>query len=175
MLLVDAVHFFLLYLRPSPALVAVNIFLRKQLAPYQERHIKPRRVMHVTRMALIWLARWCNWRQAIVVVQPATLIRWHRQQCRLFWRWKSRSGPPPNPHNACSTIPTWHSWSAPMGRYGYAGVGLGEWYRAGAGGLRALAISEEPGHATGGLEHALMVVSHAFDQHPLLSLPHCMS
>jgi putative transposase len=97
MLLMDAWRFLRLCLRPSPALVAENLFLRKQLALYQERQIKPRRTTHATRMALIWLARWFNWRQAIVIVQPATLIRWHRQGFRVFWRWKSRSGRPPIP------------------------------------------------------------------------------
>jgi transposase InsO family protein len=97
MLLRDAWHFLRLCLRPSPALVAENLYLRKQLALYQERQIKPRRTTHATRMALIWLARWFNWRQAIVIVQPATLIRWLRQGFRVFWRWKSRSGRPPIP------------------------------------------------------------------------------
>jgi putative transposase len=96
-LLCDGLRFLFLCLRPSPALAAENLFLRKQLALCQERHVKPRRVTDTTRMALIWLAGWFDWRQAIVVVQPATLIRWHRQGFRVFWRWKSRSGRPPIP------------------------------------------------------------------------------
>jgi putative transposase len=43
------------------------------------------------------LARWFDWRQALTIVQPQTLIRWHRQGFRLFWRWKSRPGRPPIP------------------------------------------------------------------------------
>jgi putative transposase len=78
MLLTDAWRFLRLCLRPSPALAAENLFLRKQLAPYQERQIRPRRATQATRMALAWLARWFNWRQALVLAQPATLIRWHR-------------------------------------------------------------------------------------------------
>jgi putative transposase len=97
MLLVDAWRFLLLCLRPSPALAAENLFLRKQLALYQERQIKPRRTMQATRMALAWLARWFDWRHALVIVQPATLIRWHHQGFRLFWRWTSRPGRPPIP------------------------------------------------------------------------------
>jgi putative transposase len=97
MLLMDAWRFLLLCLRPSPALAAENLFLRKQLALYQERHIKPRPTTHVTRMAVVWLGRWFNWRQALVIVQPVTLTRWHRQGFRVFWRWKSRSGRPPIP------------------------------------------------------------------------------
>jgi putative transposase len=65
-------------LRPSPALAAENLFLRKQLALYQERQMKPRRATHMTRLGFIWLARWFNWRPALPLVQPATLIRWHR-------------------------------------------------------------------------------------------------
>jgi transposase InsO family protein len=90
-------RFLFLCLRPSPVLAAENLFLRKQLALYQERHVKPRRVTNTTRMALIWLVGWFDWRQAIVIVLPATLIRWHRQGFRVFRRWKSRSRRPPIP------------------------------------------------------------------------------
>ena len=55
---VDAVCYLGLCLRPSPALAAENLFLRKQLALYQERHVKPRRVTNTIRLALIYLARW---------------------------------------------------------------------------------------------------------------------
>jgi putative transposase len=97
MLLMDACRFLRLCLRPSPALAAENLFLRKQLALYQERQIKPRRPTQATRMALAWLAGWFDWCQALVLVQPATLIRWHRQGFRLFWRWTSRPGRPTIP------------------------------------------------------------------------------
>ena len=36
------------------------------------------------------LARWFDWRSALMIVKPATLIGWHRNAFRLFWRWKSR-------------------------------------------------------------------------------------
>jgi putative transposase len=65
-------------------------------------------------MALAWLARWFDWRQALVMVQPATLIRGHRQGFRWCWRWKSRSGRPPIPVDLQALIrrmardyPTW--------------------------------------------------------------------
>ncbi len=97
MLLGEAWRFLLLCLRPRSALAAENLFLRKQLALYQERHVTPKRTTHETRMALTWLARWFDWRQALVIVQPATLIRWHRHGFRLFWRWTSKPGRPPIP------------------------------------------------------------------------------
>jgi putative transposase len=39
----------------------------------------------------ILLARlWPGWRSALLVVSPATVVRWHRQGFRYYWRWKSR-------------------------------------------------------------------------------------
>jgi putative transposase len=93
-LLSDAARYFRLCLYPRPALAAENLFLRKQLALYQERDVKPRRPTHAIRIVLMVLARWFDWRQALVIVQPATLIRWHRQGFRVFWRWTSRPGRP---------------------------------------------------------------------------------
>jgi putative transposase len=78
-LLVDIVRFLRLCLRPSAVLAAENLFLRKQLALYQERHIKPRRATDAIRLALVWLGRWFDWRQALAIVQPETFTRWHRQ------------------------------------------------------------------------------------------------
>jgi putative transposase len=97
MLLVDAAHFLWLCRHSPTALAAENLFLCKQLALYQERHVTPRRATDATRLALVWLGRWFDWRQALAVVQPATFLRWHRQGFRLFWHWKSTPGRPPIP------------------------------------------------------------------------------
>ena len=55
-----------------------------------------------------------DWRPILTVVKPDTLIRWHRQGWRLFWRWKSRPGRPPIPRDLQRLIvsmaqanPTW--------------------------------------------------------------------
>jgi putative transposase len=113
-LLVDAAHILRLLLRSRAALAAENLFLRKQLALYQERHVTSRRATNATRFALVWLARWFDWRQALAIVQPATLTHWHRQGFRLFWRWKSTPGRPPIPADLQALIrrmarenPTW--------------------------------------------------------------------
>ena len=112
--LLDAARFLVLCLRPASALAAENLFLRKQLAQYQERQAKPRRANDATRMALVWLSRFFDWRKALVIVQPATLLRWHRQGFRWFWRWKSNSGRPTLPKDLQALIrrmamenPTW--------------------------------------------------------------------
>src|ERR671936_1690826 len=95
--LVDVLRFLRLCLRPAPVLAAENLFLRKQLALYQERHAKPRRATNATRLILVWLGQWFEWRQALAIVQPATFVRWHREGFRLFWRWKSHPGRPRMP------------------------------------------------------------------------------
>jgi putative transposase len=113
-LLGNTARFLRLCLRSPAALAADNLFLRKQLALYQERHIKPQRATDATRLTLVWLARCFGWRHALVIVRPATLIRWHRQGFRLFWRWKSTPGRPPIPLDLQALIrrmacenPTW--------------------------------------------------------------------
>jgi len=84
-------------LRRRRSVEAENLFLRRQLALYQERGINPRRVDAATRVSLALLSRLFDWRDALVVVRPETLIRWHRAGWRLFWRIKSRPGRPPIP------------------------------------------------------------------------------
>jgi len=99
-LLLELWQSFRLALQSRSALVAENLFLRKQLALFQERKTKPRRADNSTRWLMGTLSRLFDWRSALVVVKPATLIRWHRQGFRLFWRWKSkRPGRPKLPNN----------------------------------------------------------------------------
>src|SRR5262245_18726508 len=74
----DRLQFLCLWLRFPTAVAAEHLFLRKQLALCQDRQVKPKRATEVTRLALVWLSDWFDWRQAFVVVQPATFIRWHR-------------------------------------------------------------------------------------------------
>ena len=113
-LVYDASSYLLICLRPAPVLAAENLFLRKQLALYQERNVKPARATNATRITLVWLGRWFDWRQALAIVQPETFLRWHRQGFRLFWRWKSRPGRPQIPGDLQALIrqmarenPTW--------------------------------------------------------------------
>jgi putative transposase len=93
----DLVHFLCLGLRSRASLAAENLFLRKQLAFYQERKVKPRRAGNPTRPTLVLLSRWFDWRNALVVVRPKTLVAWHRKGFRLFWRWKCEAGRRPIP------------------------------------------------------------------------------
>src|SRR5271169_218768 len=83
--------------RSTRSINAENLFLRRQLALYIERGVKPRRIDSVTRIVLVILSRFFHWRDALIVVRPRTLIRWHRAGWKLFWRLKSRPGRPPIP------------------------------------------------------------------------------
>src|SRR5436190_24230980 len=85
----DLVSLALSAMRSRAQLAAENLFLRKQLALYQERKAKPRRAHDGTRIILAGLSHFLAWRQLLVIVAPETLIRWHRKGFRLFWRWKS--------------------------------------------------------------------------------------
>jgi putative transposase len=93
----DLVHFLCLGLRSRTSLAAENLFLRKQLGFYQERKVKPRRADNPTRLSLVLLSRWFNWRDTLTVVKPRTFITWQRKGFRLFWRWKSEAGRRPIP------------------------------------------------------------------------------
>jgi transposase InsO family protein len=97
------------------ALVAENLFLRKQLTLFLERKAPHRRTTPVFRLTMRFLARFFDWRSALVIVQPATFIKWHRNAFRHFWRLKSRKrGRPALPQNLREIIrkldlenPTW--------------------------------------------------------------------
>ena len=93
-LLLDLLRYVYLRLRSDKVLAAEILFLRKQLAVYQERQVKPHRIDAATRIALVFLSKRFKWRPSLVIVQPSTLVHWHRKGFRLFWRWKSRPGRP---------------------------------------------------------------------------------
>ena len=74
-LLIDALRFVSLGFRSRSRLAAENLFLRKQLALYAERRVKSRRADDTTRLTLVVLSRLIDWRAALIIVKPATLIR----------------------------------------------------------------------------------------------------
>ena len=93
-LLANGLRFLALCTKSRPALAAEILFLRKQLAFYQERKLVPRRFDNASRYLLVLLSRCFDWKEALVNVTPKTLIGWHRVGFRLFWRWKCRRGRP---------------------------------------------------------------------------------
>ena len=78
-------------------LVIENAALRHQIEVRQRNSTRP---------ALRWRDRafwdilshvWPGWRKALDIVQPETVIRWHRQGFRYDWKWKSRRRRPVRP------------------------------------------------------------------------------
>ena len=59
-------------LQSRSALAAKNLFLRKQLALCQERHVRPRRATDATRLTMLWLGKLFDWKQAFIVVRQET-------------------------------------------------------------------------------------------------------
>jgi hypothetical protein len=79
-LLVDVVGLALSGFRSRSQLAAENLFLRKQLALYRERQVKPRRADDATRITLVMLSHLIDWKAVLTIVKPDTLIRWHRKR-----------------------------------------------------------------------------------------------
>ena len=71
--------------------------LRQQLAVMKRCHKRPR-LCPLDRVFWTWLMRlWPRWKSVLIIVQPETVIRWHRQGFRLYWRWKSQARSPGRP------------------------------------------------------------------------------
>src|SRR4029453_18052737 len=71
-----------------------NSRARYQLAVLQRTAPKRPRLRRIDR--LLWMllsSAWPNWRQAVQIVTPATVVRWHRCGFTAYWRWNLR--PPP--------------------------------------------------------------------------------
>src|SRR5229473_6319255 len=72
-----------------------NLALRHQLHVLRRQQPGRPRLFAVDRLLWVWLYRlWPRCLEAMVLVKPATVIHWHRQGFRLYWRWRSRSGRP---------------------------------------------------------------------------------
>lgn len=80
------------HFRSPTELVRENALLRKQLE-VACRQIRRPQLSRVDRAFLVLLARLTpTWRQAVLLVQPETLLRWHRQGFKLLWRRRSKRG-----------------------------------------------------------------------------------
>ena len=73
------------------------LVLRQQLLVLNRRSAARRRLRNIDRLILVWLCRLLpSMLDAVVIVKPETVLRWHRRGFRAYWRWKSwrRSGRP---------------------------------------------------------------------------------
>jgi putative transposase len=77
--------------RSKSQLVAENALLRQQLIILR-RQVKRPACTKTDRILLVLLARMVRtWKQALFIVRPETLLRWHRQGFQLYWKYKSRA------------------------------------------------------------------------------------
>src|SRR5262249_738189 len=83
--------------RSRVALELENFALRHQLNVLKRSVPRPR-LTPADRYLWVVLSRvWQNWRAALAIIRPETVIAWHRQGFRLFWTWKVRCGKPGRP------------------------------------------------------------------------------
>src|SRR6202049_5070625 len=71
-------------------LEAENLILRQQLLVLRRKSSKRVRLLNIDRLLMVWLYRlYPSLLDAIIIVQPETVIRWHRRGFRANWHWKS--------------------------------------------------------------------------------------
>lgn len=102
-------------LRRQRDLAVENLVLRQQLAILQQRNPRPR-LTDTDRLFWVLFSRvWPGWRDALHIVKPETVVRWHRQGFRYYWRWIShhRGRPKADPgirgliRRMCRANPLW--------------------------------------------------------------------
>jgi Integrase core domain len=77
-------------IRTQRELALENLALRQQVAVWKVRQPRPQ-LRATDRLFWVVLSRlWKNWRSALQVVRPETVVRWHRRGFRRYWAWKSR-------------------------------------------------------------------------------------
>src|SRR6266849_6757888 len=87
---------FVCQFRSRTELALEVVDLRHQLNVLRRQRPGRPRLRSFDRLLWVWLYRlWQRRLKSIALVKPATIVQWHRQGFRLFWRWRSRSGRPP--------------------------------------------------------------------------------
>jgi len=75
-----------------------NLALRHQIGVLQRSARKRFKLTAADRLFWVWLSRiWSDWRSALAIVKPETVVAWHRAGFRRFWAWKVRCGRPGRP------------------------------------------------------------------------------
>ncbi len=90
---------------PRGSLIAENLLLRQQLLVLK-RQIQRPKFTAVDRAVLLGASAMTgSWREAILLVKPDTILRWHRRAFQLFWRRRSRPKQPrPQPRVSRDTV-----------------------------------------------------------------------
>ena len=84
--------------RSRAVLELENVALRHQIGVLQRSAKKRPKLTPADRLLWVWLSRtWRDWRSALAIVRPETVVAWHRAGFRRFWTWKVRRGQPERP------------------------------------------------------------------------------
>ena len=84
--------------RSRAVLALENVALRHQIGVLQRSARKRFKLTPADRLLWVWLSRiWSDWRSALAIVKPETVVAWHRAGFRRFWTWKVRRGQPGRP------------------------------------------------------------------------------
>ena len=76
--------------RSRSDLLMENPALRQQLGVLKQRHPQPRFAAPDKLFWVILQRIWPGWKRALIIVQPETVVRWHRTGFKLYWTWLSR-------------------------------------------------------------------------------------
>lgn len=98
MFIFSAVFLFFRSLFVSRISLATEILILRQQLLVLNRTVNRPKLCRRDRLFWICLSRlWKNWRDALIIIKPDTVIKWHREGFRLYWRWKSKAliGRPP--------------------------------------------------------------------------------
>src|SRR3984885_273864 len=91
-----------LVFRSRAALQVEILALRRQIGVLRRSAKKRPKLTMADRVFWAWLSGvWADWRSALVIVKPETVIAWHRKGFRLFWTWKVRHGRTGRPSVSC--------------------------------------------------------------------------
>ncbi len=77
--------------RSKPQLIAENLLLRQQLIVLNRSVRRPRFTPADRGLFVLLASKLQTWKEALLIIKPETVLRWHRAGFRLFWKWKSRA------------------------------------------------------------------------------------
>ena len=80
----------IMFFRSRRDLLLENLALRQQLAVLKRRRSHPRLAVPDRLFWVILRRFWSGWRETLILVQPETVVRWHRTGFKLYWTWLSR-------------------------------------------------------------------------------------
>ena len=89
--------FFRAFIMGRVAVAVENLALRQQVAVFKQS-VKRSKLRPRDRVFWVVLSRlWPNWRSALAIVQPETVIKWNRKGFKWYWKWEPRKGKPGRP------------------------------------------------------------------------------